>query len=99
MQCYGPEASDEAKSLLSGHSVRLEFNPNREHRDKYGRYLLYAYRDDGLFLNEFMVKEGFAREYTFGSPYSLQASFRKAEKDAQAAKKGLWGKCDTSKAS
>ncbi len=93
VQCFGHEASDEAKALLAGRSVRLEFNPDRERRDKYGRYLLYVYRDDGLFVNEFLVREGFAREYTVGKPYSLQASFRKAQNEAEAAQKGLWAAC------
>ena len=93
VECYGPEASAEGKSLLSGRSVELKLNPNRERRDKYGRYLLYVYRDDGLFYNEHMIEEGFAREYTVGTPYSFQAEFRQAEATAKAAGKGLWGKC------
>lgn len=92
-QCYGHEASDETKSLLVGHTVRLEFNPNRERLDKYRRYLAYVYRDDGIFLNEFLLKEGFAREYTFGKPYLKQKEFRGLEKAARAAKSGLWGVC------
>jgi micrococcal nuclease len=93
VQCFGPEASAEMKSLLGGRAVELKFNPNREHRDKYGRYLLYAYRDDGLFLNEDLIKNGFAKEYTVGTPYSFQAEFRKAEAEAKAAGKGLWKAC------
>ena len=94
VECYGPEASVEGKSLLDGRSVELKFNPNRERMDKYGRYLLYVYRDDGLFYNEYMIQQGFAEEYTVGTPYSLQGEFRRDEAAAKAAKLGLWGKCD-----
>ena len=93
VECYGPEASAAAKELLDGRKVMLKYNPNREKRDKYGRYLLYAYRDDGLFVNEYMIQEGFAREYTFGTAYSMQKEFRKAENAAKREEKGLWVKC------
>ena len=93
VECYGPEASKQAKTLLEGQKVRLVFNPNREMIDKYGRYLAYAYRDDGLFYNEVMIKDGYAREYTFGTPYSFQSEFRADQKVAQKAKLGLWGAC------
>ena len=93
IECYGPEASAEGKSLLDGRSVTLKFNPNREQKDKYGRYLLYVYRDDGLFYNEYMIQKGFAEEYTVGTPYSFQSEFKNDQAVAQAAKIGLWGKC------
>ncbi|MDE2037945.1 MAG: thermonuclease family protein [Patescibacteria group bacterium] len=94
VECYGPEASAETKALLSGRSVRLAFSPEKEHRDRYGRYLLYAYRDDGLLINRSLIEEGYAREYTVGKAYSLHAAFRDAEAAAKAAGKGLWGACE-----
>ena len=93
VECYGPEASAKGKELLTGRKVRLIFNPNRELKDKYGRYLAYVYRDDGLFYNEEMIKDGFAHEYTYGSPYSMQKEFRAAQGAAQKEKLGLWSAC------
>ncbi|MDB5238730.1 MAG: Micrococcal nuclease [Candidatus Parcubacteria bacterium] len=93
VQCFGTEASNETKLLLDGHQIRLSANPNREKTDRYGRYLLYAYRDDGLFLNEYLVREGFAREYTVGNAYSFQKDFRQAENEAKEEKRGLWSAC------
>lgn len=93
-QCYGKEASDETKRLLSDSHVQLKLNPKREVRDKYGRYLAYVYRDDGLFVNEYLLENGFAREYTYGKPYSLQGTFKVLEKKVQSEKKGLWKKCE-----
>lgn len=92
-ECYGKEASYESKLLLENRQVRLKANPNRELRDKYGRYLLYAYRDDELFVNEFLISNGYAREYTYGKPYSLQREFREAEAHARSTGRGLWGTC------
>lgn len=92
-QCFGREASDKTKSLLTGRLVYLKANPNREKKDRYGRYLLYVYTGD-LFVNEYLIREGFAREYTYGKPYSFQARFRSVEREAQQAGRGLWLVCD-----
>jgi micrococcal nuclease len=93
-ECYGVEASNETKRLLTGNSVKLELNPKREVRDKYGRYLVYAYLRNDELLNEYLIEKGFAREYTFGKPYSLQKDFRNAEKFARNANAGLWSACE-----
>lgn len=93
-ECYGPEASAKTKSLLNGREVKLVLNPNREKTDKYSRLLAYAYRDDGLFINELLLQEGFAREYTFGKVYQYQSEFKNAEKQAKTAGNGLWTKCN-----
>jgi len=97
VQCFGPEASTQTKSLLKKRKVRLEFSPGRELKDGYGRYLAYVYREDDLFLNEFLIKNGFAREYTVGSPYTLQARFKAVQIGAQQEKAGLWGACKSQK--
>ncbi|MEA2715036.1 MAG: micrococcal nuclease [Candidatus Parcubacteria bacterium] len=91
--CFGNEASKELKDILRGRNVRLELNPEREVTDKYARYLAYVYRDDGLFVNEYLIVNGFAREYTYGSAYSLQKRFKAAEKQARGHGNGLWKKC------
>jgi micrococcal nuclease len=106
VECYGPEASEETKSLLIGKSVLLVLNPNYERIDKYGRLLVYvrlmqspdelpAATSSELFVNEFLIKEGYAREYTFNekNPYQYQSLFKLDESRAKGAKKGLWGKC------
>jgi micrococcal nuclease len=93
MECYGQEASVEAKKLLTNHKVKLTFNPNRELKDKYGRYLAYVYLDNGLFYNESMIKNGYAREYTFGTPYLMQKDFRNLEWNARTTEAGLWNVC------
>jgi micrococcal nuclease len=93
-ECYGKEASDATKNLLKGQQVNLVLNKDREVRDKYGRYLAYVYREDGLFVNEYLLEEGFAKEYTYGSPYSLQKNFLRLEQNANKNKVGLWQVCN-----
>ena len=92
-ECYGKEASDETKELLKGGEVRLELNPNREKYDIYGRILAYVYLPSGLFVNEYLVQNGYAREYTVGSPYEYQKQFRSDEKSARNELLGLWRIC------
>lgn len=109
VECYGPEASAEMKSLLIGKNVLLALNPDYERIDKYGRLLAYARLEndsvvgnasttDGVFINEYLVKRGYAREYTFNykNPYQYQKQFQLDESIAKEAGKGLWGKCASS---
>lgn len=90
VQCFGKEASAKAKSLLDGKRVRLEIDKTEGERDKYDRLLAYVFREDGLFINEHLIEEGFAFEYTYDDPYEHQKEFKAAEKSAKTAKKGLW---------
>lgn len=91
-QCYGKEASDQLKKLLMGKMVQLKMNPNREEKDRYGRFLAYVF-DGDLFVNEFLLENGYAREYTYGKAYMYQKEFRKIENMAKETGKGLWGVC------
>lgn len=90
VQCFGKEASSKLKSLLSGRKVYFEIDEGEGERDKYKRLLAYVYRDDGLFVNKYMIEEGYAYEYTYDTKYEHQAEFKSAEKAAKSAEKGLW---------
>ncbi len=90
VQCYGKEASNKAKELLSNRKVRIETDASQGTTDKYGRMLAYAYREDGLFYNKHMIEQGYAHEYTYGTPYKYQSEFKTAQKNAQASQLGLW---------
>ena len=60
VECFGPEAAERTKFLLPPETkVRVE--RDIEARDRYGRLLAYLRRvDDGLFINESLITEGFA---------------------------------------
>lgn len=91
VQCYGKEASDEAKELLSGKSVSLEDDATQGDKDKYNRLLRYIYLEDGTSVNKYMISEGYAHEYTYQSnPYKYQAEYIEAQRLAREGKKGLW---------
>lgn len=91
VQCFGKEASNRTKELLTGRRVRLEMDPSQGERDRYGRILAYIWRDDGLFVNKSLLEDGFANEYTYQSvAYKYQAEFKAAAQSAEAQAKGLW---------
>ena len=90
VQCFGREASNKAKELLTGKKVRIEKDPTQGDFDKYNRRLAYIYREDGLFYNKYMIEQGYAHEYTYNVPYKYQAEFKAAQKSAQDNLRGLW---------
>ena len=96
VECFGIEASNKAKEILTGKSFRLEADNIVGQRDKYGRLLRYLFLEDGTNFNKMMINEGYAYEYTFDLPYEYQDEFKQAEKDAREAKVGLWadGVCE-----
>jgi micrococcal nuclease len=91
-QCFGKEASDKAKEILTGKMITLKSDPTQADRDEYGRLLRYVFLQDGTNFDEFMISEGYAYEYTFkGNPYKYQSAFKDAEGKAKENNKGLWG--------
>ena len=90
-ECFAREATRRAKELLRGQKVRLETDPSQARYDQYGRLLAYVHTREGVMVNETLVREGFAREYTFkGRPYRYQERFRNAEAQARAEARGRW---------
>ena len=86
----GSEASSFAKNLLTNSKVRLASDPGLDNKDKYGRLLRYVYLQNGKMLNEIMLEEGYATEFTYHKEYRYSVAFRLEESQAKANKKGLW---------
>ena len=85
---YGAEATEFTKRLLQGEKVVLRFG--RKQRDRYGRLLAFVYRtSDNQLVNLEIVRAGFGRVY--GNDFPKRGQFIKAQREAQAAKKGIWG--------
>lgn len=96
VECFGTEASNKAKSLLSGKYITLEMDDSQGTYDKYQRMLAYVYLPDGTMFNKYMISEGYAYEYTYGTPYKYQSEFKQTQSSAKQNKKGLWadGVCE-----
>lgn len=88
---FGPEAGDFARDFVAGGDgcVRLQFD--RERVDRHGRFLAYVWVA-GRMLNEELVRSGLATAETgFRYSDSMKRRFRRAEDEAKAAGRGMWG--------
>lgn len=94
VQCFGAEASAALTGLLPpGTVVRIE--RDQEARDRFGRLLLYLYRaEDGLFVNQWLVEQGFADTMFFEPNTTFEGPFTRVRNDARAEGRGLWAACD-----
>lgn len=90
VQCFGKEASNKTKEMLSGKMIRLESDSTQGDLDKYQRLLRYVFLEDGTNFGKYMIEQGYAHEYTYDLPYKYQAEYKAAQKDAQANQRGLW---------
>lgn len=91
VECFGKEASVRNKALVEGKKVRMENDISDT--DKYGRWLRYVYVGE-VFVNEALVREGYANVFTYPPDVRYTEKFRSAEATARTGGKGLWGaKC------
>lgn len=94
-ECFGQEAAQKAKEILSGKSVVLETDISQDERDKYNRLLKYVFLEDGTNFGRLMLSQGYGREYTYlGRKYKYQNEFKLAEKEARESRRGLWSSCN-----
>lgn len=87
VQCFGKEASDKNRELVEGKEVKLEKDVSET--DKYGRILRYVYIGD-TFVNDYLVRNGYAHSYSYPPDVKYQDQFKKAEEEARNNKRGLW---------
>lgn len=88
--CFGAEASAQTKALVEG--KRVSFEGDITNLDKYGRQLRYVWIGN-LFVNEYLVRQGFAYSYPYPPDVKYQGLFDAAEVEAKAQNRGLWGIC------
>ena len=93
--CFGKQASNKMKELLSGKRVTLEKDISES--DKYGRLLRFVYLPLGngqtLFVNDYLIREGFGKVLTIPPDVKFAEQFLEAQRRAREAKLGLWGSC------
>lgn len=89
LQCFGKEASSYNKTLVEGKEIYLEKDVSQT--DRYGRLLRYIYlEENGISINEQLVKEGYAMASSYPPDIKYQEKFRLAEQKARNNQKGLW---------
>lgn len=93
--CFGKKASEETKRLLEGKEVILTKDVSET--DKYKRLLRYVFLPLGggenLFVNDYLIRQGFAKILTYPPDIKYDSRFLQAEKEARDNLRGLWGEC------
>ncbi len=91
VECFGKEASHFTASSTAQKRVRLVADPEADERDKYGRLLRNMILEDGTDFNAILVREGYAYAYiSFPQNKQRKAELVRWQKEAEAAKRGLW---------
>ena len=85
---FALEARDRVTSLILHRWVRLE--QEGAALDVYSRHLAYVVTEDGQCINTVLVREGLAR-VSARVPLTRLAELQRAEADAQAFRRGMWG--------
>jgi micrococcal nuclease len=85
---FGREARDRLTGMILHRWVRLEREGPAV--DAYNRHLAYVMREDGVCVNAELVRDGLAR-VTARQPLARLAELKRAEKEAQTLRKGMWG--------
>jgi len=97
-QPYAHEATNLNRRLVSGLSVRLEFDQVPE--DRYGRLLAYVFRmgctgrsarcQEGEMVNERLLGEGWAHIFVMPPNTRYAERFVQIQEKAKVARKGMW---------
>jgi len=82
------EAKEYLESLILNKNVKLEKDISE--RDKYNRLLRYVYLEDGTFVNEIIVKEGYAEAYWYNPDTTLCPIIQDAEDYAKKNDLRIW---------
>lgn len=90
VECFGQEAREENRRLVDGKTVRFEKDVSET--DSYGRLLRYVFVGD-IFVNEILVRNGFARLATFPPDVTYRDQLIQAQREARVNNRGLWSQC------
>ena len=91
-QCFARQAKDVTVELLSQQEIGMEKDVSDT--DKYGRLLRYIY-SDGVFINEFLIRQGFAKALNIPPDTKYSSEFKIAELEAKDNLRGLWKSCES----
>lgn len=87
VEAFGKASAAFLRTILVGQTVRLAFDQTRT--DRYGRTLAYLFLADGTLVNREIIRRGFGHAY-LEFPFTMMEDFRSAQREAMAARVGLW---------
>lgn len=91
VEWFGPQAKAFTLQLLEGRKVRLRGDKDELEQGRFGRWLAYIERDDGLDVTAALVRSGHAfsyRKYPCGRTTELD----ELESQARAKRVGMWSR-------
>tara|TARA_Y100000034_G_scaffold136916_1_gene217086 strand:+ start:13328 stop:14020 length:693 start_codon:yes stop_codon:yes gene_type:complete len=88
-EAYYQEAKVFLEDLVLGKEVRLVKDVSET--GKYGRLIRYIYLMDGTFVDELIVREGYAKAYPYEPDTKFCPQIIEAENKAKSEGLGLWG--------
>jgi len=91
-ECWSAEATAHLKALAPEGEV-LWATFDADPLDRYERYLLYLWTEDGRFINHELVAAGDAETLTVAPNDEYAVLFAAAEQKARASGAGQWGAC------
>ncbi|MFH1790352.1 MAG: thermonuclease family protein [bacterium] len=86
-QCFADESTNANKKLVNGAQIRMA--KDISNKDKYGRLLRYVYVDN-IFVNQYLVENGFAIAKAYLPDVYYKQEFKSAQEKSKTEKKGLW---------
>jgi micrococcal nuclease len=88
-ECYGRQASAFTERMLA-RGTAVSYRYDVEHRDRYGRALVYLYKRS-TFVNVELVRRGYAVPLTIPPNVRYAERFLALSRAARTAGRGLWG--------
>lgn len=87
---YGDAAKKFNIKLVYQKQIRLEYDKDK--KDRHGRLLAYVYLKDGLFVNDSLIRQGYAHILYHKENNKHDDLFLKAQREAMKTGKGMWHK-------
>lgn len=88
-ECYWEVAKTYLKNLIEWKKIKLELDTSQWKTDKYDRllwYIVYEWEN----INNKLIQEWYAWEYTYDKVYKYQDLFKFSQTSASESKKWLW---------
>lgn len=89
-ECFSIKAKEYLQNLVLNKEVTLE--KDISNTDSFGRILRYAYLKD-LFINEDLVKNGYAQAINYQPDTKYETTLQKAQSNAFLSQTGIWKEC------
>ena len=96
-ECFAYKAKEFNKMLVGKKEIKIEKDVSE--KDKFGRLLRYVYVKDesttsAIFVNEYLVKQGYAVVSTYPPDIKYIEDLLLAQQEARENNRGFWKECD-----